>query len=121
MWLNTVPEKHEQTRYDKYIADGTPVDLPEIRCSYLFDYLMRIGAVSHNGMGTVSLSWQELNAWKQATGTPLDVWELSVIHKAADAYATQLAKSYKPDCPMPERIVQHDRDKLAKHIKNVLR
>jgi hypothetical protein len=82
---------------------------------------MKIGAVSSNGMGTVPLSWQELNAWKDATGVPLNWWELTVIHRASDAYASQLERSTKLDCPMPDKIIEHDPNKLAKHIKNILR
>jgi hypothetical protein len=121
VWLNTTPEKQEQTRYERFIAEDFEVILPEIRCSYLFDYLMKIGAVSSNGMGTVSLSWQEINGWLQATGVPLNAWEVAVIHRASDAYAVQLQASYKPDCPMPERVIEQDPVKLKNHIKNVLR
>lgn len=92
-----------------------------MRCSYLFDYLVKIGIMSYNGMANVPLSWQELNAWMQATGTPLNAWELRVIHKASEVYVNQVELSRKPDAPMPERIIQHDPVKLAKHIKNVLR
>lgn len=121
MWLHTAPEKQDETRYERYLQEGVVIELPTIRCSYLFDYLMQIGAVSSNGMGTVSLSWQELNAWKQTIGVELNAWELAVIHRASDAYAVQLSKSYKPDCPMPERIIEQDPKKLAKHIKSILR
>lgn len=121
VWLNTKPEKSDYTREERFIDEGSEVVYPEMKCKYLFDYLLMIGAVSNNGMGTVGLSWQEINAWKQATGIPLNAWELSVIYKASDAYAVQLATAVKYECPMPERVIEQDPLKLAKRIKSILR
>ena len=92
-----------------------------MKCSYLFDYLLKIGVMTSNGMSNVPLSWQELNAWVQATGVPLNFWELGVIHKASAVYVNQLELSRKPDAPMPERVIEQDPRKLAKHIKSILR
>ena len=103
------------------MADGTVIVVPEMKCSYLFDYLLKIGVMSFNGMANVPLSWQELNAWVQVTGTPLDAWELKVIHKASEVYVNQLEASRKPEAPMPERIIEQDPRKLAKRIKSILR
>lgn len=72
-------------------------------------------------MGNTPLSWQDLNAWVQVTGTPLDAWELRVIHRASEVYVNQLELSKKPDAPMPEPIIQQDPNQLAKRIKNILR
>lgn len=119
--MHTVPEKSEQSRYERYLADGIAIVVPEMKCSYLFDYLLKIGVMTANGMANVPLSWQELNAWVQATGVPLNFWELGVIHKASSVYVNQLELSRKPDAPMPERVIEQDPRKLAKHIKSILR
>jgi hypothetical protein len=103
------------------MTDGVAIVVPEMQCSYLFDYLLKIGVMSFNGMANVPLSWQELNAWVQVTGTPLDAWELKVIHKASEVYVNQLELSRKIDAPMPQKIVEQDPRKLAKHIKSILR
>lgn len=103
------------------MKDGVAIVTPEVKCAYLFEYLLKIGVSSPNGMGDVPLSWQDLNAWVQVTGVPLSAWEVSVIRKASEAYVSQMELSRKPDAPMPERIVEHDQNKLAKRIKNILR
>jgi hypothetical protein len=121
VWLNTKPDKSEYTRKERFEFEGIEIIYPEIKCEYLFIYLLKIGAVSNNGMGAIGLTWHEINAWKQATGVPLNAWELEVIHKASDAYASQLSISRNFDCPMPERILQQDPVKLARHIKSILR
>lgn len=120
-WLHTVPEKQEQSRYERYIQDGVDVVVPEMKCSYLFDYLIRIGIMSSSSMGNVPLSWQELNAWVQVTGIPLNEWELRVIRRASEVYVNQHELSKKIDAPMPERVIEQDPKKLAKHIKSILR
>lgn len=103
------------------MASGTMIDVPDMKCAYLFDYLLKIGTMTFNGMANVPLSWQELNAWVQVTGTPLNVWELKVIHRASEVYVSQVELSRKADAPMPERIIVQDQAKLAKRIKSVLR
>ena len=77
--------------------------------------------MSYNGMANVPLSWQELNAWVQGTSTPLNAWELNVIHRASEVYVNQVELSRKPDAPMPERLIKQDPIKLAKRIKSILR
>lgn len=120
-WLHTVPENQEESRYERYLAEGVTVVVPEMQCSYLFDYLQKIGIMTSNGMGNAPLSWQEINAWMQATGVPLNFWELGVIHKASAVYVHQLELSRKIDAPMPERVVEQDPRRLARHIKSILR
>lgn len=120
-WLHTVPEKQEQSRYERYVEQGVTIVVPEMKCSYLFDYLLQVGTMSFNGMANVPLSWQELNAWVQVTGITLNEWELRVIRRASEVYVNQLELSKKPDAPMPERIIEQDPRKLAKHIKSILR
>lgn len=92
-----------------------------MKCSYLFDYLLKLGVMSNNGMGNVPLSWQDIDAWMRVSGVQLDAWEAKVIHKASEIYVNQFELSKKPDAPMPERIVDYDQNKLAKRIKSILR
>jgi len=103
------------------MADGVAIVPPDVKCSYLFDYLLKIGAMTFNGMANVPLNWQDINAWVQVTGIALDAWEASVIHKASEIYVNQIEFSKKPDAPMPERIIDRDQNKLAKSIKSILR
>lgn len=118
MWLHITPEKQEKSRYERFIDDGIGFNLPEMKCSYLFEYLLKIGAISYSGK---PLSWQDLDAWVNLTGIQLNVWELEVIYQASAIYANQMQLSKKVDAPMPERIIEQDQQKLAKHIKSILR
>ena len=90
-------------------------------CAYLFDYLMQAGACLHSGTGRIPLTWQELESYQQQQGIALSPFELDVIRTASNAYVYQSQLSTEPNCPPPDRVVQHDPEKLAKHIRSILR
>ena len=94
---------------------------PELRCEYLFHYLMSAGACINTGMGLVPLSWQELESWQKQQGITLSPWELSIIRQASAVYVEQHHISTKVDCPPPGKVVEQDQKKLAQHIKGILR
>lgn len=82
---------------------------------------MNMGACSHTGMGQAPLSWQEIEAWQVLNGISLKPWELSIIRKASAVYVEQSQLSGKVDCPPPGKVVEQEPEKLAKHIKSILR
>lgn len=120
-WVNAVPEKQEESRLDVFIEQGEDVIWPEVSAMYLVHYLMEIGPCSSNGMGLIPVSWQEIQAWQEQQGLSLNAWELKIIRMASGAYANQANISSKPDCPPPDKVIEKDPLKLAKHIKDILR
>lgn len=116
-----MPEGAEVSRREKFEADGAEILWPEVDLFYLVNYLWEAGPCLYGGMGPVPLSWQELQSWQEQTGTVLQPWELTIIKAASRAYAEQISISGKADCPPPNRVVEHDPEKLAKHIKSILR
>jgi hypothetical protein len=72
-------------------------------------------------MGLVPLSWQEIESWQRLNNIEFMPWELKVLKAASAAYAHQASISSKADCPPPNKPVEVDQMKLAKHIKNLLR
>lgn len=121
MWLHTIPEKKEQTRFEQLISEEKEVLFPYLNCEYLFEFLMSMGAVSHSGMGIAPLSWQEIESWQTQHGILLKPWELSIIRKASAIYVEQVQLAGKADCPPPGKVVEQEPDKLAQHIKGILR
>jgi hypothetical protein len=119
--LNTVPEKSDQTRFEQYQEEGKVIAWPELRCSYLADILFEIGPCLHGGMGLSPLTWQEINAWQETSGIRLAMWEATAIRRASKEYARQVSISDKPDCPAPGKVVEQEPEKLAKHIRSILR
>jgi hypothetical protein len=116
-----VPEKSDQSRFEKFEEEGKAIAWPELQCSYLADLLFEIGPCLQGGMGLVPLTWQEIAAWQEASGVRLSMWEANALRKASKAYAHQVSVSDKPNCPAPGKAVEQDPDKLAKHIRSVLR
>lgn len=121
MWLHTIPEKQEQTRFEQLISSEKEVLLPDLSCPYLFKFLMSMGASSSTGMGQIPLSWQEIESWQNQHGILLKPWELSIIRKASAIYVEQVQLAAKADCPPPGKVVEQEPDKLAQHIKSILR
>lgn len=120
-WLHTTPEKQDQTRYERYINDEVILSIPEVKCMYLFEYLLKMGVMCFSGMINVPLSWSEIKSWCELTGVRLSAWEVQTIRRASEVYVEQVELSRKPDAPMPERVIEQDPRKLAKHIKSILR
>ena len=83
------------------------------------------GTATQTGMGLVPLSWQEIESWVVCNGLEESVtpWELSVVRKMSEAYASEYAQASSPSRPMPYRgVVEEDidRDAIAAKVKNVL-
>lgn len=98
--------------------------LPELEDGYhLVAALMEAGPVSCAGMGLSALSWQEINAWRDATASHLRPHELQLLRRLSAVYLEQFEKSKSEACPAPEiiRAERGDAKKLAARIKNVLR
>lgn len=116
-----MPDKQTEARIEKYNESGEEVVWPELTCIYLFNYLMMIGPATNTGMGQAVISWQELESWQKQNGVSLNPWELSIIRKASAAYVHQSQVSTDVNCPPPGKVVEKDQNKLAQHIKSILR
>ena len=80
-WLHAVPDpeyrkKHQnapkrQTRQDQLQQqESNLLALPEIEHgAHIIEWLHGIGVTENGDNGIKPLSWQEINAWKQATET----------------------------------------------------
>lgn len=72
-------------------------------------------------MGLTPLTWQEIESWQRQHGLELRPFELKIIKLASSAYAQQVSISNDPKCPPPNKPRNEDPEKLAKHIKSILR
>lgn len=121
VWLNTIPEKQEESRLDTLQDEGKAIHLPDVTAMYLINYLFEAGPCSYTEMGMAPLSWQELESWQKQSGLELRQWELIALKSASKEYVTQSHISVKPNCPPPGKILEQEPHKVASHIKNVLR
>jgi hypothetical protein len=116
-----VPEKQDKSRQQQLIDAGNEIKLPEVTATYLLQYLFEIGPTFPGALGYVGLPFSEIASWQEQTGIELQPWEVRAIRSASIAYANQLSISHDPACPSPISVVEPDPEKLAKHIKSVLR
>jgi hypothetical protein len=121
VWLNTVPDKKDESRLDTFQREEKVIYLPEVTAMYLINYLFEVGPCSQDGMGMAPISWQELESWQRQTGIELQQWELLALKIASKEYVSQTNISHKADCPPPGKILEQEPHKVASHIKNVLR
>lgn len=116
-----MPDKQEQSRYEKYLERGVAIVIPELTLTYLFEYLMRIGPCIYSSMGQEPLNWTDLESWQNQHGITLSPFELSIIRKASVIYVEQIQLSKKPDCVPPVKMVEQETEKFVNHIKSILR
>lgn len=127
--MNTAPvvegsKAKQLTRLEKAKADGKEPELPELDAGeYLVSHLWDAGPVMHGAAGAVPLSQSEIRAWQDNTGNELQPWEVRLLRRLSADYISASKAAEKPNCPPPWQptIEAEQRQKVAKHIRNVLR
>lgn len=103
---------------------GIDWPLPELDDGmHIVDALISAGPMGTGGMGPTIVSWQEIQAWKQATASPLKPHELSLLRELSGEYLEQWFKAKDRNCPSPELVLPEGEKakRLVSHIKSVLR
>lgn len=98
---------------------------PEIIGStFLIECTRKCGMISVAGMGVVGLSWAEIKAWSELSGTALEYWEFEVIKELSDAFAAMLREAKDWECkPVfdPTTLKHFDRRRHAKMMREASR
>lgn len=82
-----------------------PVDI--VGPDYLIQSLYSAGPTNPAAMGgEIPLTWPELLAWNQATGSAYTGWELETMRYLSQVYAAQSAQSRQPNCPPPHAVAE---------------
>lgn len=107
-------------RQDQLSEHESPLlQLPEIdHGNHIIEWLHEVGPTQD---GDKPLSWQEINAWKQATGTEATAEELVMIRQLSRVYVAQYHRSDNPDEPPPNRPRNVDKAALKGRVRAVLR
>src|SRR5690606_36385666 len=98
-----------RSRWEKY-RDGFKQDpaLPPIRTGQdLIEHFYEVG------QGDKPVSWQELSAWCEMTGTELSAWEAVALSKMSRAYHAQLIQARDAQCPPPWLVPMAKLDRKA--------
>lgn len=98
-----MPDKSDESRYAKYSRIDSPLaGLPPVdECAYLIDYLMEVGPVTSGGMAPAAISYSEIAAWSQITGTVISPWDAHMLRHLSRVYINQYADSKDPRTPAP--------------------
>ena len=71
--------------------------------------------------GMRGLTWQELNAWKQATVTRLSSWEAGAIMRMASSYNAACFEFDQKPAASPWVSGSLNREQVAQDVRNALR
>lgn len=82
-------------------ADGLQIELPPNPMPYLTEWLMEVGPVAANGMGSAPLGWAEIAAWQEMTGNDLNAWEARTLRRLSRDFHDQMHKAKEATCPAP--------------------
>lgn len=81
--------------------EGIEPDLPDIEDHRFVALLMEAGPIEAAGMGVSGLSWREIEAWQSRCAIDLEPWEVRLIRRLSQAYASELSAAADPDRPPP--------------------
>lgn len=98
--LNTA----QLSRIDKMQADKLPMpDLPPVpdHAGYLLEHFFDVGPAMPGAMAPAPITYGELQAWAERTGTSLQPWEARALRSLSRSYVNELAAARSPNRPAP--------------------
>ncbi len=130
-WLHATPEGSKKSRLQTFKEGDEDGDSPFLKfpdidgAEYVVHLFQESGMLIATGMGTVPLSWQEINNWIECTQLDLSIWERLTIKEMSEVYVSELNKATAKDYAAPyvaniepENI---DRPAVADKLRSVLR
>lgn len=110
--LATLTAKEEKDGEPQILLELPPVDA----AGHLIGYLFEVGPSSAGEM----ITFQELEAWQNATGTRLTSWEAITLRKLSGAYLGELQAAEDPKRPAPYlQSVVKSREVVAGQLKSI--
>lgn len=96
--------------------------MPELEHGqHLLTWLNEIGITGQGYNGPIPLSWQELKAWRDCTGTAATSEEMLMLRQLSVDYIAQYNSSADPNAPPPNAPRNSDKEAVAKSLKAGLR
>jgi len=102
-WLNAPQDgRDNKSRYDDF-GDSHPIcKLPEAD-PLLVSHFRKVGPCMGQGMGAFPVTWQELKAYSDMSGSNLTAWEADQVMMMSQLYCSYLNIGKKPCKPPYER------------------
>ena len=98
-----------------------PVSLP-FEVAHIWAYLLEVGPSSSRSMGSIPVSYLEIQAWMQTTKTKLSSWEVVLLHKCSREWVTAYYTAKEPSNIPPWTIEPTDdyRKRVSDSLKRML-
>lgn len=73
-------------------------------------------------MGSVPLTWADLDAWRRLSGHQVQPWELRALRTASIEYVSQHARSKDAGCPPPwsREVTEDNRELVSRNLHAML-
>lgn len=104
-WLHSAPKLHEKDKEPKVrlktLSEDSPARvLPEAN-DFITSCFEMLGLCLNGSMGSIPLTWSEVNAFCNSSGYKLNGWESEQLIKMSRDYCYMLSKGKSVDCPAP--------------------
>lgn len=114
--------KDDRTRWKRLEDQGKKAEFPPIDyAENLISYLSEFGPCVSSGMGLAPVSFQEIKAWSEMTGTILTSWEYLALRELSVTYVSQHAESESPKCPAPYTSDDIDQEQVRKAMREQIK
>ena len=71
-------------------------------------------------IGFAEISWKELQAWQDSTGTPLFAWDGLAIMELSRAYTAGVQEYQGKRCPPPWDGFRPDQKMMEENMRNMM-
>lgn len=102
-------------------ADGMAIEMPPNPMPYITEWLMEVGPVCSNGMGTGPIGWTDIAAWQDLTGNELDAWEARTLRRLSRDFHDQMHRAKESTCPAPYVAKARNDDAVGDQFKEMFR
>lgn len=75
--------------------------MPPNPAPHITGWLVELGITESTGMGSVPISWRELNAWVTGTSLSLAPWEKRLLRRLSAAYLAESREAESEFRPPP--------------------
>lgn len=122
--LNGAPAEKPVSRLKKMQKEGRALEMPPLLAPYLVQYLYEVGPTMPDSMGSVPLSFSELQSWQAQIGIELQSWEVRLLRRLSYDYLSASQEAEDPACPppwAPDEMTEASREAVSRKVQNAMR
>jgi hypothetical protein len=129
-WLHAVPvaenatvaeQRQSVSRLEKMHKEDRIAFLPDASADFLIPLFLEVGPTMPSGIGSLPLTYSEIEAWKRSTDRLLEPWEARALVAMSREYVAFTTEASKPGCPSPMAALDEMTDEKRRNVANSLK